>query len=120
MTLTPCIGALMLVFTSLPFTHKFASNQIKSLLRHSLLYNLSIERNFKLIRKSDTVRSLMEKLRKDRELKLYKSRVLTVPNILTLSRLTLSPLFPLFVFNGQFKFAFGLLAYCAATDMVII
>ena len=103
-----------------PFSRKFILNSSRITIQSNILYKTSLERNFKLIRKSDAGRLLIEKLKKDREFKLYKSRILTVPNILTLSRLALAPLFPLLVFNGNSNFAFILLSYCAATDMVIV
>ncbi len=66
-----------------------------------------------------SAKKILEKLKQDRELEIYKSRIITVPNILTISRLAISPLFPWLIMNGHTKCAFGLLAYCGTSDIVI-
>lgn len=63
---------------------------------------------------------MLEKFKRERELKIYKGRILTVPNLLTISRISVSPLFPFLIINGHLKSAFALLAYCGATDIVIL
>lgn len=80
----------------------------------------NVLRQFKTIPKFNTARKMLEKFKRERELKIYKGRILTVPNILTISRITVSPLFPFLISNGHLISAFALLAYCGATDIVIL
>lgn len=84
----------------------------------SCLTNYTIKRQFKSAYKFDTAKKLLEKFKRKRELELYKSRIVTVPNVLTISRLTLSPLFPSLLMNGHTNLALGLLAYCGVSDIV--
>ncbi|KAI9034349.1 CDP-alcohol phosphatidyltransferase-domain-containing protein, partial [Hyaloraphidium curvatum] len=44
--------------------------------------------------------------------------IYTVPNLLTFTRLVLSPVLGYFVLHGQFGYAFGLFVYMGATDFV--
>lgn len=76
-------------------------------------------RRFKSVYKFDMAKKLLGKFKRQRELELYKSRIITVPNVLTISRLTLSPLFPLLITNGHSNYALGLLIYCGASDIVL-
>lgn len=86
--------------------------------KRSCLINYNIYRQFKSVYKFDTAKKLLEKFKRERELELYKSRIITVPNVLTISRLTLSPLFPWLIMNGHPNYALGLLAYCGVSDIV--
>ena len=87
--------------------------------RSCLVKQCSFIRQFKAIYKFNSPKKFLERLKRERELELYKSRIITIPNILTISRLTLSPLFPWLIMSGHTKCAFGLLAYCGASDIVI-
>ena len=88
------------------------------LLKKSYVFVFSSLRQFKTIPKFNTAKSMLQKFKRERELEIYKGRILTVPNILTISRITVSPLFPWLIINGHLKSAFALLAYCGATDIV--
>lgn len=87
-------------------------------IKRSFLFNHTFKRQFKNIYRLSSAKKLLEKLKRDRELEIYKSRIFTVPNILTISRITVSPLFPWLIMNGHTKWAFGLLAYCGTSDVV--
>ena len=63
-------------------------------------------------------RRLLDRFRKERELDLFKKKIITIPNVLTLRRLAAAPLFPYFITNNRPSYAFGLLLYCGITDMV--
>lgn len=88
------------------------------LCKRTFFMSHDVTRQFKTIPKFNTARKLLEKFNRERELKIYKGRILTIPNILTISRITVSPLFPFLIINGHLKSAFALLAYCGATDFV--
>lgn len=88
--------------------------------KRSCLINHCLTRQFKTLYKLNNAKRMIEKFRNERELELYKSRILTVPNFLTVSRLTISPFFPWLLMNGHTEYAFGLLAYCASSDVVIV
>ena len=75
-------------------------------------------RQFKTLPKFNTAQKMYEKFKREREMKIYKGRILTVPNILTISRITVSPFFPWLIANGHLKSSFALLVYCGATDIV--
>lgn len=91
----------------------------KFICKRPFLLNQNFIRHLKTIPKFHAAKKMLEKFKRDREMKIYKERILTVPNILTISRITVSPLFPWLVINGHMKSAFALLAYCGATDIVI-
>lgn len=101
------------------FTGPFPFSVGKFLCKRSCLIDHCLKRQFKTLYKFNTAKKLIERFKKDRELQLYKSRIITVPNILTISRLTISPLFPWLIMNGHTNYAFGLLAYCGTSDIVI-
>ena len=90
----------------------------KFLIKRSFLINYNAMRQFKAIPKFHTAKKMLEKFKRERELEIYKGRILTVPNILTISRITVSPFFPWLIINGHLKSAFALLAYCGASDIV--
>lgn len=100
------------IIGSLPFSIE------RFLHKQSGLINISIRRQFKTIYKFNTGKKLLEKIKRDRDFEIYKRRILTVPNFLTLSRLAISPFFPLLINSGHSNCAFGLLVYCGASDMV--
>lgn len=72
----------------------------------------------KLSKFSDKKREFLDRLRKERELDIFRRKIITVPNILTLSRLASAPLFPWLISNQKPAYAFSLLVYCGITDMV--
>jgi len=101
------------------FTGPFPFSVGKFLCKRSCLIDHCLKRQFKTLYKFNTAKKLIDKFKKDRELELYKSRILTVPNILTISRLAISPLFPWLIMNGHTNYAFGLIVYCGTSDIVI-
>lgn len=91
----------------------------KFICKRSCLMDRCIKRQFETLYKFNNARrKLIDKFKKDREMELYKSRIITIPNILTISRLTISPMFPWLLMNGYTNYAFGLLAYCGTSDIV--
>lgn len=63
-------------------------------------------------------KKFLERLRRQRELEIFRKKIFTIPNVLTASRLASAPLFPYFLSNERPIYAFGLLFYCGVTDMV--
>lgn len=47
-----------------------------------------------------------------------RDRLLTLPNVLSASRIVVSPLLALWVVHGSYGLALGAVGYCAATDVV--
>lgn len=104
--------AAYFIFGSLPFSIE------KLAFKNSGILNLTIRRQFKTIYKFSAGKKLLERVRREREIDKFKRSLVTLPNALTLSRLALSPLFPVFLASGNSDFAFGLLAYCGISDIV--
>jgi hypothetical protein len=85
----------------------------------SSLLGLCVRGQFRNLYKISEGRKLLDRLRKERELDLFRRKIITIPNVLTLSRLAAAPLFPWLISSEQPVYAFGLLMYCGITDMVI-
>lgn len=95
------------------------SNEIRNvLLKRSFLIPLPLYSGYKAFYRLNYAKKMLLKFKRDKEFEKYKGRILTVPNLLTFSRLTVAPLFPWFLLHHQNNLAFGLLVYCGATDIV--
>lgn len=73
---------------------------------------------YRTIYKLSSGRKLLDRIYRERELDRFKRKILTVPNALTISRLTIAPLFPWLLASQRPAHAFGLLLYCGITDLV--
>ena len=59
--------------------------------------------------------------RQSRDVKLTeKDKIITIPNLLCVSRIALAPYIAHLVINGQNEMALGLFTYAAITDLVLI
>lgn len=89
------------------------------LLKSGILASLCVRSQFRSIYKfSDGGKKLLDRLRRQRELDRFKKKIITIPNVLTLSRLACAPLFPWLITHEQPVYAFGLLISYGITDMV--
>ena len=90
-----------------------------TLLKRSILTTFPLCNESRVFYRFKAAKKMLLAFKRNRELEIYKGRIFTVPNILTVSRLVVAPVFPWLLFNGHNKCAFGLLAYCGLTDIVI-
>lgn len=89
------------------------------IVRSILIRHLFHPNNKYLIRtiSNDTVNRL-DSLRKEGELRRKQRNVFTVPNILTFSRMAVTPACGYFIWNGMHTQAFACFAFAAVTDLL--